>query len=128
MTVIERHPTLFDYFAGAILMNGLAAMVLLLSQSGLLYIPLWFFSAGISAYLVCRRTTKQYLMVGIKIAALSIVLGVVIIPTFVSLELPQIVTVLICYFVGSVVGAYYALKQQLSMKKPTASNPTTVEP
>ena len=109
-------------------MNGLAAMVIILSPSGLLDIPLWFFAAGVSAYLVCRRTMKQHLMVGIKTAALSIVLGVVMIPTFPTLELPQIVAVLICYFVGSVVGAYYALKQQLRVEKPTDSTPSTIEP
>jgi uncharacterized membrane protein YoaK (UPF0700 family) len=118
---------LFDYFAGAILMNGLAAMVIFLSPSGLLSIPLWFFAAGVSAYLVCRRATKQHLIVGIKTAAVSIVLGVVMIPTFSTLEISQIITVLICYFVGSVVGAYYALKQQLRIEKPTTLTPPAAE-
>jgi len=132
LTVIERRPTLFDYVAGAILMNGLATMALYvavyLSLIEFLLIPLWFLAAGVSAYLVCRRTTKQHLMVGIKTAVLSIVVGVVMLPTFGSLELPQIVMVLICYLVGSFGGAYYALKQQMRMEKPTNATPFKVEP
>ncbi|MCX6648819.1 MAG: hypothetical protein NTV61_05460 [Candidatus Bathyarchaeota archaeon] len=132
MTTTERSPKLFDYFAGAILTNGLAMIAIYLAAWELLFqyllIPLWFVAAGVSTYLVCMRTTKNHLLTGAKTAVLSIVLGFFMVPTLQGLDLGILALVLVCYLIGSIGGAYYALREQLKMKKKAAMSPPNVEP
>jgi uncharacterized membrane protein HdeD (DUF308 family) len=131
MTLPERSPRLFDYFAGAILTNGLAVIAIYLAAWALIFqyllIPLWFAAAGVSTYLVCMRTTKNHLLTGAKTAILSIVLGFLMFPTL-SLNLGILGLVLVCYLVGSIGGAYYALRAQLKLKRKAAIKPPAVEP
>jgi uncharacterized membrane protein HdeD (DUF308 family) len=132
MTLPERSPKLFDYFAGAILTNGLAVIAIYLAALALIFqyllIPLWFAAAGVSTYLVCMRTTKNHLLTGAKTAVLSIILGFFMVPTLQSLDLGILGLVLVCYLLGSIGGAYYALKAQLKMKRKAAMTPPAVEP
>ena len=132
MTTTERSPKLFDYFAGAILTNGLAMIAIYLAAWELLFqyllIPLWFVAAGVSAYLVCMRTTKNHLLTGAKTAVLSIVLGFFMVLMLQGLDLGILALVLVCYLIGSIGGAYYALREQLKMKKKAAMSPPNVEP
>jgi hypothetical protein len=132
MTTFERSPKLFDYFAGAILTNGLAMVAIYLAAWELLFqyllIPLWFVAAGLASYLVCMRTTKNHLVTGAKTAALSILLGFFMVPTMQSLDFGILGLVLVCYLVGSIGGAYYALREQLKRKKKAAMTPSSVEP
>ena len=132
MTVAERSPKLFDYIAGAILTNGLAMIAIYLAAWALIFqyllIPLWFVAAGVSTYLVCMRTTKNHLVTGAKTAVLSIILGFFMVPTMQSLDLGILGLVLVCYLVGSIGGAYYALNEQLKIKKKAATTPPAVEP
>ena len=132
MTVKERTPKLFDYIAGAILTNGLATMALYLAAYEpffqLLLIPLWCFSAGVATYLVCMRTSKGHLLIGVKTAVLSVVFGVVIIPTLENLDLGQLLIVLVCFLVGAFGGAFYALRGQLKQPKKVPAPPSAAEP
>jgi hypothetical protein len=132
LTVTERTPKIFDYFAGAILTNGLATIAIYLAAWELLFqyllIPLWFLSAGVSTYLVCMRTTKNHLVTGGKTALLSIVIGFLMVPTLQSIDLGSLALILICYLIGSIGGAYYALREQLKRKKKAALSPPAVEP
>ena len=132
MTVIERKPVLFDFFAGAILTNGLSTMALYLAAYEpffiLLLIPLWCLAAAVSSYLVCKRTSRDHLIVGVKTALISIALGVITIPTFQTLDLGQIIVTLACFLVGSIGGAYVALRDQLKRGKSTVNTPQDVEP
>ncbi len=127
MVVADRTPKLLDYLAGAILTNGLASVAIYLAVFEPFFqyflIPLWCLSAGIATYLVCMRTSKQHLITGAKTAVISIVLGVVMVPTLQGLELGNILLLLICFFVGSIGGAYYALREQLKRKKQSAMPP-----
>lgn len=127
-----RTPKFFDYFAGAILTNGLAAMAIYLAAYEpffqYLLIPLWCLAAGISTYLVCMRTSKEHLLVGVKTAVGSIVTGFIMIPTIQDLELWVIALILVCFLIGSIGGAYYALREQLKRPKQTISVPPTDEP
>ena len=132
MTLPERSPKLFDYFAGAILTNGLAMIAIYLAAWELIFqyllIPLRFVAAGISAYLVCMRTSKNHLVTGAKTAVFSIILGFFMVPTLQSLDFGVLGLVLVCYLVGSIGGSYFALRKQLKMKSKAAMKPSTVEP
>ncbi len=131
MTAKVLTPKIFDYFAGAILTNGLATMAIYLAVwepfFQYLLIPLWFLAAGVPAYLVCMRTSKEHLIVGAKTAVVSIALGVVMIPTLQGLDLGTIALILLCFLIGSVGGAYYALREQIQRQKKAAAAPQPVE-
>ncbi len=132
MTAPERTPKLFDYFAGAILTNGLATAAIYLAAWEILFqyllIPLILLAAAVATYLVCMRTTKNHLVTGGKTAILSILLGFVMVPTMQSLELASLILILVCYIVGSIGGAYWALREQLKRKKKAAVSTPAVEP
>ncbi len=132
MTAKVLTPKFFDYFAGAILTNGLATMAIYLAAYEpffqYLLIPLWFLAAGVSAYLVCMRTSKEHLLVGAKTAVVSIAVGVVMIPTLQGLELGILALILVCFLLGSIGGAYYALREQLKRQKLAASAPPPTPP
>jgi len=132
MASAERSPKIFDYFAGAILTNGLGTMAIYLAAFEpffeYLLIPLWCLAAAVSTYLVCKRTTKDHLLTGVKAAVASIALGVVMMPTMQGLEIGSLVLIFVCFLIGSIIGAYYALKEQLKRKKQAAIPPSTVEP
>jgi uncharacterized membrane protein HdeD (DUF308 family) len=132
MASAERSPKLFDYFAGAILTNGLGTMAIYLAAFEpffqYLLIPLWCLAAAISTYLVCMRTSKDHLLTGVKTAVVSIALGVIMVPTMQGLELGSLVLILGCFLLGSIIGAYYALREQLKRKKQAMVPPPIVEP
>ena len=98
MADVDRTPKLMDYLAGAIFTNGLASIAIYLAVFELFFeltlIPLWCLSAGVATYLVCMRTTRQHLLTGAKTAAVSIILGVLIVPTLQGLDLESILVVL----------------------------------
>jgi uncharacterized membrane protein HdeD (DUF308 family) len=132
LTDVERKPKLFDYFAGAILTNGLATAAIYLAAWELLFqyllIPLLFLAAGVATYLVCMRTTRNHLVTGAKTAVVSIILGFIMVPTMQSLELSSLTLILVCYLGGSIGGAYYALRTQMKARKKAAVSATIVEP
>jgi hypothetical protein len=113
----DRSPTYTDYIAGVILTNGLAVMslnvaVYVTSLSGLL-LPFWVFGSAAASYLVSSRTTRGHLMVGVKTAVASTIVGILMIPAFTGAELDAVVPVLACYLVGGVLGAYLALRDRM---------------
>ena len=132
MAVKEKKPKLMDYLAGAILTNGLASVAIYLAVFHVFFqytlIPFWVLSSGIATYLVCMRTSTQHLLTGAKTAVVSIILGVIIVPTLQGLDLGSILLLLVCFFIGSIGGAYYALRTQLRRKKHTESPPLAVGP
>ena len=132
MAVEERKPKLLDYLAGAILTNGLASVAIYLAVFHVFFqytlIPFWVLSAGIATYLVCMRTSTQHLLTGAKTAVVSIILGVIMVPTLQGLNLGSILLLLVCFFIGSIGGAYYALREQLKRKKQPPTPIPPVEP
>jgi len=132
LTVTERTPKIFDYFAGAILTNSLATMAIYLADwepfFQYLLLPLWCLAAGVSTYLVCMRTSTKHLITGAKTAVLSIIIGFIMVPVLQNFDLGILAIILICYLVGSIGGAYYSLREQLKLKKKATMSPPAVEP
>ena len=107
--------------------NGLGTMAIYLAAFEpffqYLLIPLWCLAAAVSTYLVCMRTTKDHLLTGVKAAVASIALGVAMMPAMQGLEIGSLVLIFICFLIGSVIGAYYSLREQLKRKKRAAIPP-----
>lgn len=120
-------PSLNDYLAGAILSNGFiwiwnlmmghipllykAPVVLLANVSYLIYIAAGF----TSSYLVCLRAEREHLIVGLKTTLLAWILSILF-----MFSLPQNpnwsfpIALLICLTMGSIAGAYLALKRRMN--------------
>lgn len=122
-----RNPSVTDYFAGAMLANGIvwiwlqalsnlseifskAPIGLLADASFLIYIA----GGIVSSYLVCTRTTSGHLLVGLKLSALAWVVSLFFI--FTSPAEPNlgfVLALLACFVAGGVAGAYLALRRML---------------
>ena len=126
MTQAERAPVIFDYFAAGLLTSSLVWFWLQLiayfpqlpiESLGLFYIA----ASAASTYLVCRRTTRGQLGVGIKTALFSLVMTVLILLSFgLDLNTDFLIQLIIGYLFGSMVAAYLALRSRLrkSVQKP----------
>ena len=133
MTNVERKPVIFDYFAGGLLTCGLIWFWLQFISyfpDPILTFLSWpvFIAAGtVSAYLVCKRTTKGHLGVGIKTALSSWLITVLILFSFgLDLGTYQIVILLICFVLGGLAAAYISLKNRFRKpihKPDVKSNP-----
>jgi hypothetical protein len=56
------------------------------------------------------------------------VLGVIMGPLFEGLDLGKILLILVCFFIGGIGGAYYALRRQLRIGKLPVTPPPTTQP
>jgi len=126
LTQAERKPVIFDYFAGGLLTSSMVWFWLQfiayfpdipIESLGLFYIA----ASAASTYLVCRRTTRGQLGVGLKTALASWVITVLILLSFrLELNTDFLIQLSIGYFFGSMVAAYLALRSRLkkSVQRP----------
>jgi small-conductance mechanosensitive channel len=126
LTQAERKPVIFDYFAGGLLTSCLVWFWLQLiayfpelpiETLGLFYIA----ASAASTHLVCKRTTRGQLGVGIKTALFSWVMTMLILLSFgLELNTDFMIQLIIGYLFGSMVAAYLALRSRLrkSVQKP----------
>ena len=119
-------PNLFDYLAGALLTNGIIwtwtmAMNYLVSAVPsfnldiLVAVTFLVFIVGsaVTSFLVCRRASSGHLNVGLKLAIVDFVFSITFMLSMVDPSVGLLVTLLICFFSGSFLGAYLALKSKL---------------
>jgi len=120
LTNVERKPVIFDYFAGGLLTSGLVWFWLqfisyfpdptIASLTG----PVFIAASAVSAYLVCKRTTRGHLAVGVKTALSSWLVTVLILLSFgLELDISLILILLVCFVFGGLAAAYLALKDRL---------------
>ena len=120
MTKFERKPATFDYFAGGLLTSGLVWFWLqfisyfpdptIASLTG----PVFIAASAVSTYLVCKRTTRGHLAVGVKTALSSWLVTVLILLSFgLELDISLILILLVCFALGGLAAAYLALKDRL---------------
>ena len=122
MTTTERTPTLYDYFAAAILANGIALMwdyvVSTIPMLVILSIPIYAAAGFIASYLVCKRTSKQHLSVGLKTALGSSLFSFFMIWSIATeINLGTVILLILCYLVGGILAAYITLRQHLKKTK-----------
>lgn len=127
----RRSPILTDYIAGGLLSNSLVWLWfrLLSGPRGLLsgvsvkllgsitYVV--FFLAGLTAsYLVCTRTMKGHLGVGVKSAGINWAIGILIVVPLASTEAGGLsIALLACYLTGGIISAYIALNLRIRRRR-----------
>lgn len=131
LTQSKKNPTGNDYFAGAMLANGIVwvwmqALSLFRAQTSLisskLLTDISFIVYILGAYLavtqVGKRTNTQHLIVGLKTAIFSWVMAIVIMltmaaePTF-SLA----IALLVCFLAGGILGGYMLVRKRLEARR-----------
>jgi len=127
MSEREKTPNFNDYLAGVMLANGFIWILLLVLgffSSIFTRIPIFllagatyiiYLSGGIiSSYLVSKRATSRHLAVGLKLAVLSWVLSIVLIPNLgMKSSIGVALTTLVCFLIGGATGAFLALRSML---------------
>jgi hypothetical protein len=74
------------------------------------------------------KTSTKHLVTGVKMTALSIMIGFFMVPTLQSFDLGNFGILLLCYLVGGIGGAYYSLKTQLKGNTKVVVTPQAIEP
>lgn len=124
-----RNPTMIDYMAGVMLVNGIVwiwEMALATFSDFLSTFPHGILAAiaymicisgsTLASYLVCKKTSSEHLVVSLKLAGLgwffSLMLGSTIGQT------PALAMILlVCYVSGGIAGGYLALSSELGSRK-----------
>ena len=126
--VLDSRPTLFDYFAGALLANGISWMWIsslgylsaafstsvLAELSYVVYIAIGI----LASFLVCRRTSSRHISVALKLVAIEWIFSLVMIMSY--LDQPttgMALALLVCFLMGGIAGAYITLRSQLRRRK-----------
>lgn len=127
MSAKDVKPTLTDYLAGAILANGFVWLwTLILYQFSDFFIGLpatfvadfsliIYLSGGtLASYLVCRRSASRSVVTGLKLSVAAWLFSLVMAPSIVDLSAGLVLSLLMCFLAGGVVGSYLALRRKLS--------------
>ncbi len=131
MSEEPRNPNLTDYMAGAMLANGFVwiwSMILTYFPDPISRIPIvilavtayviYISGSAVSSYLVCKRTSSNHLMVGLKLAGLAWLFSLIMmLSSTTGPTLGSAVMLLICYLAGGLAGAYMALRSELRPRK-----------
>ena len=119
-------PNLFDYLAGALLTNGIVWMWTMALNYLITVMPsvnldilviltfiVFIGGSAATSYLVCRKTDSGHLNVGLKLALVDFLFSITFMLSMAEPSVGLLVTLLICFFAGSILGAYLALKTRL---------------
>ncbi|MBN2335684.1 hypothetical protein JXL21_08995 [Candidatus Bathyarchaeota archaeon] len=127
----KKRPVLYDYLAGAMLANGVVwiwmqALPLFIKGNDQLIFNViaelswvvFIFGGYISSRQVCKRAEEKHLLVGLKLAAASWVMGILIMFTLApDPDFRLIVALLICFAAGGVLGGYMAVRANLNKRR-----------
>ena len=127
MSEEPRNPTLTDYMAGTMLANGFVwiwSMILSYFPDLISRIPIvilavtayaiYISGSAVSSYLVCKRTSSNHLMIGLKLAGLAWLFSLIMmLSSTTGPTLGSAVMLLVCYLAGGLAGAYMALRSEL---------------
>ncbi|OGD55716.1 hypothetical protein A3K81_04430 [Candidatus Bathyarchaeota archaeon RBG_13_60_20] len=126
-----KQPNINDYMAGAMLANGVVWIwmqslglfreytshvpaALLADLSYVVYVA----GAYYASRQVCKRADEKHLIVGLKLAAASWVMGVLIMFTLApEPDGPLMLALLLCFAAGGILGGYITVKAQLKKRR-----------
>jgi len=130
-----KQPNINDYVAGAMLANGVVWIwmqalsvfrdytsqvppALLADMSYVVYILGGYYASR----QVCKRADEKYLIVGLKLAAASWVMGVFIMFTLApEPDARLMVALLVCFAAGCVLGGYMTVRARLNRRRRASS-------
>ena len=126
-----KQPNINDYMAGAMLANGVVWIwmqglgmfreytsqvpaALLADLSYIVYIA----GAYYASRQVCKRADEKHLIAGLKLAAASWVMGILITFTLApEPSVPLMLALLVCFAAGCTLGGYMAVKARLRKRR-----------
>jgi hypothetical protein len=126
-----RNPNLTDYMAGTMLANGfvwiwsmihtyfpdLISRIPIVIQAVIAY-AIYISGSAVSSYLVCKRTSSNHLMVGLKLAGLAWLFSLILmLSSTTGPTLGTAMMLLVCYLAGGLAGAYMALRSELRPRR-----------
>lgn len=128
-------PSINDYVAGAMMANGVVwvwmqALPLFIKSTNHLIVAaiaefswvIFIFGGYISSRQVCKRADEKHLFVGLKLAAVSWVMGIFIMFTLAPMpDVRLMVTLLICFTAGGVLGGYMTVRSHLKRRRQISS-------
>lgn len=117
----ERSPSLFDYFAAAVLANSVVyAWTYAATEMPLLYVlnVLVFAAAGgFPCWFVCRRASKNFLLVGLRVGLVGWALTAFMISTLAEgVDLTYLVVLFACMMLGALAVAYSRQREKIREK------------
>jgi hypothetical protein len=132
LTEKERTPSFYDFFAAAILANGIALLwdyvLSVIPSFILLSLPVYIMAGFVSSYLVCKRTTKKHLIVGFKTVVGASLMSILMIGSVATeINVGTVFILIACYFIGGTVAAYLTLRRQLKIVKTETESKTKTE-
>jgi phosphatidylserine synthase len=118
----ERKPSTTDYMAAAVLSYGIVYFwIELNSYQEIHWIFAWiifYFGGLLPSYLVCRRTSRNQLGVGLKAATASWLFVVVSLSVFTqNSTFSFFILLLILFLLGGITSSFITMKQRLKPKK-----------
>ena len=130
-----RQPNINDYVAGAMLANGVVwfwmqALPLYIDSTDQLIVTaiaelswvVFTFGGYISSRQVCKRADEKHLLVGLKLAAVSWIMGIFIMFTLAPMpDAGLMVALLICFAVGGALGGYMTVRSRLKSRRRASS-------
>lgn len=137
----DRKPSKTDYMAGAVLANclvwvwlqamGYFSGVLSGLPPGLLSLAtsiVCFLSGTLASYQVCRRASSDHLVVGLKVAALALVVSpFIVLPILEEFSLGLVIILLVCFPAGGFCGAYLTIRAMLKGRTSAKGKPNEGE-
>jgi hypothetical protein len=125
-----------DFMAGAMMANGIVFVwmqALSVFRQYTSQIPprflvdisyvIYVLAGYLAARQVTKRTTREHLKAGLKTAAYSTIMGLLILSTMNSGQtLSLAITLGICYFAGGILGSYMAIRVRLDKRRVEASS------
>lgn len=130
-----KQPNINDYVAGAMLANGVVwvwmqALPLFIKSTDHLIVAaiaefswvVFIFGGYISSRQVCKRADEKHLLVGLKLAAVSWVMGIFIMFTLAPMpDVRLMAALLICFAAGGVLGGYMTVRVRLRRRRQASS-------
>ena len=130
-----KQPNINDYVAGAMLANGVVwvwmqALPLFIESADQLIVAaiaelswvVFIFGGYISSRQVCKRADEKHLLVGLKLAAVSWVMGIFIMFTLAPMpDVRLMMALLICFAAGGALGGYMTVRARLRSRRQVSS-------
>ncbi|HUV34291.1 MAG TPA: hypothetical protein VMW22_05130 [Candidatus Desulfaltia sp.] len=130
-----KQPNINDYVAGAMLANGVVwvwmqTLPIFIKSTDQLIVAaiaefswvIFIFGGYISSRQVCKRADEKHLLVGLKLAVVSWVMGIFIMFTLAPMpDARLMVALLICFAAGGVLGGYMTVRARLRKRRQASS-------
>ena len=122
----EKTPRIMDYIAAGFLAYGLTyfwnLLIEIMPSLSIASIPVYALCGAFPTYLVCQRTTKEHLLIGLKCAVFFGLITIFLMYTWRPNVFNSffVVSIIASFLIGCLGSSYYSMKQptKVPSKKP----------